>query len=143
VCGSAPLSSLTCNDLAIDGFPGGYCTIDACTTLQNCPVGSSCAALGGESGSCYKNCATDQDCRAAEGYLCTDTAVLPGHMPLFLSGASTKVCFPAAFACVTDMDCPADRPHCLSAAGDGGMESGAPEAGSDAAAPAGASFCSP
>ncbi|MDP9150590.1 MAG: hypothetical protein M3O36_11710 [Myxococcota bacterium] len=140
-CGSAPLTSLVCNDLAIDGFPGGYCTIDACTTKQNCPVGSSCAALGGESGSCYTNCATDADCRVSDGYMCTDTAVVAGNPPLLLSGASTKVCYPRSFKCVTDKDCPADRPHCLPLAADGGIESGAPDAATDSAAPAVVTTC--
>lgn len=108
-CGTEPRA--TCNDLTNDGFPGGYCSLEPCTETQLCPVGSSCAALGGESNACFENCSSNADCRS--GYECV---VVDPH---FTSGASHKVCFLAEYPCSADADCPASKPKCQGA--DGGM----------------------
>ncbi len=34
-CGT--LATATCNDLTNDGFPGGYCSVEPCTTVELCP----------------------------------------------------------------------------------------------------------
>src|SRR5262249_23326338 len=46
VCGSDP--NATCNNQVEDGFPGGYCSFEPCSTAKLCPLGSTCATLGGE-----------------------------------------------------------------------------------------------
>src|SRR5207244_526120 len=61
MCGTS--AKAVCNDEANDGFPGGYCSAEGCTASSFCPIGSSCAQLGGESDTCYKICRTDADCR--------------------------------------------------------------------------------
>src|SRR5262249_24524557 len=79
LCGSDP--NATCNDQTQDGFPGGYCSVEPCSTVAMCPIGSTCAHLGGESNACFKLCASDADCRSPD-YGCFDID------PLYTSGAS-------------------------------------------------------
>jgi hypothetical protein len=94
-----------CNDLPNDGFPGGYCSVEPCTTAALCPVGASCADLGGETAACYKNCKTDADCRAPD-YTCQPMDQLK------VSGAGLKVCHLAALPCATPAECPSSLPKC-------------------------------
>lgn len=101
----------TCNDLTADGFPGGYCSVEPCSTSELCPIGSTCAALGGESPACFVDCVADGDCRP--GYECLDVD------PHYVSGASHKVCFLKDYPCATNADCPASNPTCSGA--DGGV----------------------
>ena len=106
-CGSDPKA--ICNDQTQDGFPGGYCAYEPCSTVQLCPIGASCAHLGGEANSCWKNCTTNADCQNRVNG--TDYECLAID-PLFTSGTSHKVCFLKAFACVMPADCPAGKPMC-------------------------------
>lgn len=91
-------SRAACNTAAGDNYPGGYCFMEPCNDVEVCPPGGTCVALGGESPGCYQACATDADCRAAEGYVCQ----------LFLTtapvgfGPTDHAC---AFACTRDADC--------------------------------------
>lgn len=111
-CGTDPTA--TCNNATQDGYPGGYCSYEPCSTIKQCPVGSSCAHLAGESNACWKNCTSDADCRAPDyGCFAID--------PLYTAGASHKVCFVKKFACNTSADCPAIRPTCSGADLDGGV----------------------
>ncbi len=95
-CGSD--SRAACNTEAGDAYPGGYCFMEPCNDIEVCPPGATCVAIGGESPGCYKTCATDADCRTAEGYVCQ----------LFLTtppkgfGPSDHAC---AFPCMRDDDC--------------------------------------
>ena len=108
-CGSAVKNALgqqtTCNDLLNDGFPGGYCSFEPCTTTELCPIGASCGKMGGETESFYKNCKTDADCRTPD-YKCQPMD------QLFVSGASKTVCHIAALPCVNPADCPSSLPKC-------------------------------
>ncbi len=104
VCGTHPKA--TCNDLPADGFPGGYCSFEPCTTAELCPVGATCAHLGGESPACWKNCTSAADCRAPD-YECLAAS------PLITSGPSMKVCYLTVFACKTKADCPTSKPTCV------------------------------
>lgn len=105
-CGTNAMA--LCNNQAADGFPGGYCSSEACAMANMlCPIGSSCAHLGGEGGACYKNCTTDSDCRM--GYKCQDV------QNLFVSGGSMKVCYLPDFPCNVNADCPTARPTCIGA----------------------------
>ena len=98
----------TCNDATQDGFPGGYCSLEPCTTAALCPIGSTCAHLDGESPACFKNCDSDADCRAPD-YVCKDVG------RLFTSGSSHKVCFFPSFTCAIDADCPDPAQKCVGA----------------------------
>ncbi len=118
VCGSD--KNATCNDETADGFPAGYCSFEPCTTVALCPVGATCAHLGGESDACWKNCTTASDCRA--DYECLNVD------PLITSGASKKVCFLKDFACTKSSDCPTVKPKCTFA--DAGAADAGPPAGS-------------
>lgn len=111
-CGTGPHD--TCNDQTNDGFPGGYCSYEPCSASALCPSCASCAHLGGESDACFKNCATDSDCRAPD-YGCFDIS------PLFTSGPSHKVCYLKTFACGSNADCPAIKPTCSVADGGNGV----------------------
>ena len=104
-CGT--YSKATCNDLTSDGFPGGYCSVEPCTTKDLCPIGASCGTMGGESAACYKNCKTDADCRAPD-YKCQPMD------QLWISGASKKVCHLAKLPCTTASTCPTSLPKCTS-----------------------------
>lgn len=110
VCGTDP--NATCNDLTQDGFPGGYCSVEPCSATELCPVGASCAHLGGEANACWKNCSGPTDCRA--GYECLSVD------PLYTSGASHKVCFLKSFPCNTSADCPTSKSTCKGANPDAG-----------------------
>src|SRR5437899_491245 len=61
ICGTD--TNATCNDLAQDDFPGGYCSVEPCTSMRQCPLGSSCGRLGGEAPACFLNCTSDAQCR--------------------------------------------------------------------------------
>lgn len=102
-CGTAP--SAICNDKINDGFPGGYCSWEPCTTAELCPIGSSCGRMGGESPACYKNCNSDADCRTPD-YKCQPMDQLA------ISGASKSVCHLAALPCNKASDCPSGLPKC-------------------------------
>jgi hypothetical protein len=104
-CGSARHALCYGDD---DGFPGGYCTVEPCSEALPCPAGSTCARLGGEDPACYKDCASDADCRGP-AYRCQ------GIEPLGVGGAAHPVCYLAAFDCRRDKDCPAALPHCKGA----------------------------
>jgi hypothetical protein len=141
-CGTDQNAS--CLDEKIDDFPKGYCNVDPCTNVVGylCPIGSSCAELNGENGQCFKNCASDSDCRTADGYFCLDMRGDARDGGLWLSGGSKKVCSRAVLTCPNSpTDCPAARPHCV-LPDDGGtayVEAGAIDAttASDAGADAG------
>jgi hypothetical protein len=138
-CGT--FENATCLDEQLDFFPGGYCNVDPCTAAADhlCPIGSSCVELEGENGQCFKNCATDSDCRTAMGYFCLD--MTPDDHPggLWISGTSRKICSRTGLTCgISARDCPAVIPHCLYPNGggdaylpDGGMAP--PPAGADGA----------
>lgn len=66
------------------GLPRGYCSI-ACGTIGTsvgCPSGT-CGNVAGVGPICLKACATELDCRIAEGYFCKD-----------ISPTNTKGCQP-------------------------------------------------
>ncbi len=51
--------------------PGGYCSSLGCVEDAQCGPGGICSpTMGGTR--CYKGCATNSDCREAEGYTCTE-----------------------------------------------------------------------
>jgi hypothetical protein len=91
-------SRAACQTAAGDNYPGGYCFMEPCNDIEVCPPGATCVSLGGESTGCFKACASDADCRQADGYLCQ----------LFLTtppkgfGPSDHAC---VFACTRDADC--------------------------------------
>ena len=95
-CGSDSRSA--CNTESGDNFKGGYCFMEPCNDVQVCPPGATCVALGGEATGCFKGCATDADCRKAEGYVCQLFLTTPpkGFGPL------DHAC---AFPCTRDADC--------------------------------------
>ena len=95
----------TCNDQLNDGFVGGYCSVEPCTTAVLCPIGSSCGMMGGESGACYLNCKSDADCRTPE-YKCQPMDQLA------ISGAAKSVCHLAQLPCAAPADCPSSLPKC-------------------------------
>jgi hypothetical protein len=95
-CGSD--SRAACQTPAGDNYPGGYCFMEPCDDVQVCPPGGTCVSLGGERPGCFKSCATDADCRAAEGYICQLFITTP---PTGF-GPSDKGC---AFKCLRDTDC--------------------------------------
>lgn len=61
-----------------EGFPGGYCVIDACKA-DDCPTGSKLVEFSSGSTHCLDECATDDDCRKAEGYVCDQGVCYPGE----------------------------------------------------------------
>ncbi len=113
-CGSDPKA--TCNDQTQDGFPGGYCSYEPCSAVQLCPLGASCAHLGGEVNACWKNCNTNADCQNRVNGMDYECVAID---PLYTSGSSHKVCYLKAFACTMPADCPASKPTCNGA--DAGM----------------------
>src|SRR5205807_2631497 len=94
-----------CDNEADDGFPGGYCSYEPCSAMRPCPVGSSCAGLGGLPPACWKSCATGADCRVPD-YQCVDVQAL------WVTGPSHKVCYLPFFPCFHDADCPPSAPGC-------------------------------
>lgn len=50
--------------------PGGYCSSLNCLEDAQCGAGGICSPTQGGT-RCYKGCATNADCREAEGYTCT------------------------------------------------------------------------
>ena len=113
-CGTDQNAS--CLDEVIDEFPGGYCNVDPCSTAVGhlCPLASSCVQLNGENGQCFKDCATDADCRKAEGYFCLDMTADDHAGGLWQSGASHKVCSRPAVTCPSGPhDCPTVLPRCV------------------------------
>jgi hypothetical protein len=134
VCGTDQNAS--CLDQTLDDYPGGYCNVDPCTAVDFCPLGSSCVQLNGENGQCFKDCAMDSDCRAAEGYFCLDMTADSQRSVLWLSGASRKVCSRSQLTCpASPKDCPSVFPNCVlpdgTAAYPEGGASSATEAGVD------------
>lgn len=114
VCGS--FENASCLDEKLDLFPGGYCNVDPCTDADDhlCPIGASCVQLEGENGQCFKNCATDADCRTAEKYFCLDMSADDRPGGLWISGTSHKVCSRATLTCpLSPQDCPAALPRCV------------------------------
>lgn len=92
VCGADP--NAICNNLTQDGFPGGYCSFEPCSAMAPCPIGSSCARLGGEAVGCFKNCSADAECRGPD-YKCIDVDTLYLHrrtvaQALLLSAAALQ-----------------------------------------------------
>ncbi len=60
---------------------GGYCT-GKCNADSDCGQGGACVGMipdnpltGAMPGSCQKACEDDDDCRAAEGYVCNDNSI--------------------------------------------------------------------
>lgn len=52
-------------------FPGGYCTRILCGDWGDaCTPDSTCQAHPGHGPQCFRNCTSDADCRASEGYSC-------------------------------------------------------------------------
>jgi hypothetical protein len=49
-------------------FPAGYCSAD-CGDPSDCGPGADCVDFGGPA-MCFKRCATTDECRASEGYVC-------------------------------------------------------------------------
>jgi hypothetical protein len=112
VCGTDQNAS--CLDQTIDDYPGGYCNVDPCTAVDPCPIGSSCVQLNGENGQCFKDCASDSDCRTAEGYFCLDMTADSQRGVLWLSGGSKKVCSRSQLTCpASPNDCPSAFPNCV------------------------------
>jgi len=95
-CGSYERAA--CNTEAGDNYPNGYCSLEPCDDVQTCPPGGTCVALGGETPSCLATCASDADCREADGYVCQLFVTAP---PIGF-GPSDHAC---AFACTRDADC--------------------------------------
>ena len=139
VCGT--FDNASCLDEQLDNFPGGYCNVDPCTSAAAhlCPVGASCVQLEGENGQCFKNCASDGDCRTGAGYFCLDMTADDHAGGLWVSGTSHKVCARQGLTCPNSAtDCPTALSHCVYPNGggdayqpDGGMAP--PPAGSDGA----------
>ena len=95
-CGSDSRSA--CNNQVGDGYPGGYCTMEPCDDVQVCSPGATCVAVPFETPACFKSCAIDSDCRAADGYVCQ---LFPTRPPIGF-GPSDHAC---GFACQKDEDC--------------------------------------
>jgi hypothetical protein len=140
VCGTEQNAS--CLAPPVDEFPGGYCNVDPCTAAEGhlCPIGSSCVQLYGENGQCFKDCATDADCRQSDGYFCLDMTADDHPGGLWQSGASHKVCSRHDVTCpVGAQDCPAAFPRCVLPSGGPAYDDAgtfiwtAPDAGPDAA----------
>jgi hypothetical protein len=113
-CNSNNNPRAICNDQTNDGFPGGYCSQEPCSTVAVCPDCATCAHLGGEANACWKACSTDGDCRTPD-YGCFDMT------PLIATGSSSKVCYLKTFACILNTDCPTIRPTCSGADGGPGV----------------------
>ena len=94
-CGSDPRASCF---TAGEGYPGGYCSMEPCDATQTCPSGSNCVSIGSESPACFKSCASDSDCRKAEGYICQLFLITPPDG----FGPGDHAC---AFPCKRDPDC--------------------------------------
>lgn len=63
-------SDASCSHLACLALPGGMCTKTMCA-WSGCPTGTSCFMLAdGVTSACLQDCASDSDCRVAEGYGC-------------------------------------------------------------------------
>lgn len=140
VCGT--FENASCLDEKLDFYPGGYCNVDPCTSsdAHACPIGASCVLLEGENGQCFKNCASDADCRTAEKYFCLDMTADDKPGGLWLSGASHKVCSREQVTCpLSPKDCPAAFPRCvLPGGGDAYLPDGGPvgpQGAADAAPP--------
>jgi hypothetical protein len=136
VCGIE--QSASCLDPKLDDYPGGYCNVDPCTNKEGnlCPIGASCVLLNGENGQCFKNCASDSDCRTGDGYFCLDMTADDRPGGNWVSGASHKICSRSVLSCPNSpSDCPSARPHCLlpndggPAFVDAGSDAGASDAG--------------
>lgn len=129
---------------ALEGYPGGYCTIFNCDT-GSCPSESVCVAYranlsesemcGGASvetrlqrSFCMRSCSNDSDCRG--GYACIDLGVEDpwGAEVVEREGRNTKVCAVA----YEGPDIPVDRPSdvCRSAPGSVPLPSASGPAGS-------------
>jgi hypothetical protein len=54
----------------LGGWPGGYCTLQECTSDGACPEGSACFALAEGFKTCVDLCTDSGQCRTAEGYRC-------------------------------------------------------------------------
>jgi len=100
-CGTDPRSA--CQTASGDNYVGGYCFMEPCNDIEVCPPGGTCVSLGGETPGCFKACATDADCRVAEGYLCQLFLTTP---PIGF-GPSDHAC---AFKCTRDSTAKAPRP---------------------------------
>jgi hypothetical protein len=95
-CGTDSRSA--CQTASGDNYIGGYCFMEPCNDIEVCPPGGTCVSLGGETPGCFKTCATDADCRQAEGYVCQLFLTTP---PIGF-GPSDHAC---AFKCTRDPDC--------------------------------------
>ena len=75
------------------GWPHGYCSVKDCDTeTDDCPEGSRCLALYGDSTACFAACEEQNDCRWWYGeYACK---TLPGapEPPRYPDGRPTRVC---------------------------------------------------
>ena len=60
-----------CWDVDDEGFPGGMCVIEDCTQ-DSCPEGSGCFEFTDGVSRCIATCASNDDCRVGEGYLCDE-----------------------------------------------------------------------
>jgi hypothetical protein len=87
-----------CQTEAGDNYKGGYCFMEPCNDINVCPPGGTCVSLGGETPGCFKSCATDDECRKPEGYVCQLFSTTP---PIGF-GPSDHAC---AFPCTRDPDC--------------------------------------
>jgi hypothetical protein len=100
--GDACASDGDCNgaNAACLNLPNGYCTQASCGDV-GCPDGSACYQFEGDATYCIKQCTSNADCRADEGYECdADNTCWPtGDQPA-PTGAS-----PIGGPCASDADC--------------------------------------
>ena len=75
-------------------MPGGYCTAACGVTGTACPAGSVCLPTGRAGELCARACASDADCRRAEGYVC-DPARRACTLPFFAAPALAACDAPA------------------------------------------------
>jgi len=113
-CGSASNANAKCFDQANYDYPGGYCTVAMCSPTAPCPLGATCATLGGGSNACYKNCDNANGCRSPD-YECLD--ISPLYMTMSIANA--KVCVPKALGCYIGNNCPTVKPTCTADGGPG------------------------
>jgi len=67
------------------GLNGGYCVQDCVST--GCPSDSDCVELAPRFDLCMALCNTDADCRASEGYVCSDYNVCVPQLGFYLGSA--------------------------------------------------------
>lgn len=102
-----------CNGgLCLEGiaFRGGYCSARCGRQFAECEDGSVCSTLGAEA-LCLRSCDVDDDCRAAEEYICRQVTSRRDQAGMV---RAVKVCVPR---CQSNAACD-DGHHCDLATGD-------------------------